>query len=260
MVSLPSKLPEELQRLLQDAHYTQVSAGHSRADVYRFDNGLYLKSVVRNLEDDVFGSLDGEARRLVALKQRVPVAQLKLFVRDDSRDYLLMTELVGEHPEAETPADIQAALRALAAACRLLHDAEVKGFPIVESVSTLLEQAKKRVQRGLVDPTDFDAERVGRSPEDLVDELCSMAPAACDPVLTHGDLSLSNIIVRGSEPVGFVDVGRAAVSDRWRDLALCLRGIADSWGEQRCDEFLGLYGMERDDDKLRFYTLLDEFF
>jgi aminoglycoside 3'-phosphotransferase-2 len=260
MLSLPFELPDELARCLQGTRSTQVGVGASRADVFRFDSGLYLKTVVRNLDDDVFGNLEAEARRLVALKERVPVPQLKLFVQDATRDYLLMTELSGEHPAGKTPAAIHAAVAALAAACRLFHDADRDGFPVVEGVSTLLEQAKLRVQRGLVDAADFDSERAGSSPQDVFDELCRVAPAVSDAVLTHGDLSLSNLILQGSETVGFVDVGRAAVSDRWRDLALCLRDIADTWGETWCDEFLRLYGAERDPGKMRFYTLLDELF
>jgi len=261
IVSLPFELPDEIGRLVHGVNCARVGLGCSSAAVYRFDNGLYLKTVVRSIEDEVFGTLEGEARRLEALKERVPVPQLRLFVQDNSRDYLLMTELVGEHAAAKvTHGEVSGAVAAVAAGCRLFHHAEVQGFPIVEDVSTLLEQAKRRVELGLVDTADLDEERVGRSPEDLLEELFRVAPAGNDAVLTHGDLCLPNVIVHGSELVGFVDVGRAAVSDRWRDLALCMRSVEANWGRKWCSELLRLCGVERHEGKLHFYTLLDEFF
>jgi aminoglycoside 3'-phosphotransferase II len=148
----------------------------------------------------------------------------------------------------------------MAAACHLLHDAHADGFPFVESVDSLLEQARRRLDRGLVDPTDFDEERAGMSPHELFEELCRLAPDDGQPVLTHGDLCPPNVIVQEGRTVGFVDVGRAAVSDRWRDLALCLRSLEFDRGDAGAEEFLRVYGAVRDERKLAFYTLLDEFF
>jgi hypothetical protein len=69
-----------------------------------------------------------------------------------------------------------------------------------------------------------------------------------------------NVILNDNQLSGFVDVGRAAVSDRWRDLALCLRSIRCNWGEQWREVFLRTYGCKLDQQKLSFFTLLDEFF
>jgi aminoglycoside 3'-phosphotransferase-2 len=260
-VSLPLKLPEEVGRLVFGARWTQVALGCSRSEVYRFESGLYLKTVVRDAQDEVFGSLAGEAGRLQALQALVPVPRLMLFVQDHARDYLMVTEVVGQHAASALSDDaVHGTVAAVAAACQRLHRAEVKGFPFVEGVGALLAQVEKRVALGLVDAADFDDERLGRSPEDLFEELCGAAPDACEAVLTHGDLDLSNMIVNGSTVTGFVDVGRAAISDPWRDLALCLRSLEAAGGKEVGEEFLRLYGVERDAGKEHFYTLLDEFF
>jgi aminoglycoside 3'-phosphotransferase-2 len=172
-----------------------------------------------------------------------------------------MTELVGQQAAGTLIDDpVYDTVAAIAAGCQRLHAADATGFPFVEDVSTLLEQAKNRIERGLVDTADFDDERLGRTADDLFEELCRVAPGACDVVLTHGDLGLPNIILRQNDGVGFVDVGRAAVSDRWRDLALCLRSIEHDWGREWADEYLRLYGVARDEGRVHFYTLLDEFF
>lgn len=258
MSPFPLELPKEVGRRLAGAVWKRVNAGRSSAEVYAFDNGLYLKAVLRNSVDDVFGNLEGEFRRLGALSGRVPVPVPEVFARDPERDYLLMTELSGQ--DAASIAAGSARARAMAAACHLLHHADAGGFPFVERADSLIEQARRRLELGLVDATDFDQERAGKSPHELFEELCRLAPDDGEPVLTHGDLCPPNVIVHGSRARGFVDVGRAVIADAWRDLALCIRSLELDCGAAASEEFLRVYGAVRDERKLAFYTLLDEFF
>lgn len=258
MSPFPLGLPAEIGRRLAGAVCKRVNAGRSGAEVYAFDNGLYLKSVLRNPVDDVFGNLEGEFRRLGALSGRIPVPVPEVFARDPERDCLLMTELWGQDAGSIAAGSDRA--RAMAAACHLLHQADADSFPFVERVDALVEQARRRLELGLVDASDFDQERAGKSPNELFEELCRLAPDDGEPVLTHGDLCLPNVIVQESRVVGFVDVGRAAIADRWRDLALCIRSLELDCGDAASEEFLRVYGAVRDQRKLAFYTLLDEFF
>lgn len=71
--------------------------------------------------------------------------------------------------------------------------------------------------------------------EEVLAGLLAVRPAEEDLVFTHGDPSLPNVILEASEltgfVTGFVDVGRAGVGDRYRDLALAARSLAYNWGE-----------------------------
>jgi aminoglycoside 3'-phosphotransferase II len=59
----------------------------------------------------------------------------------------------------------------------------------------------------------------------------------------------------------FIDVGRLGVADRYQDLAIATRDLADAWGPRYAAQLLHDYGVGTGDlDKLRFYRLLDEFF
>ncbi|WP_338108671.1 phosphotransferase, partial [Heyndrickxia oleronia] len=60
---------------------------------------------------------------------------------------------------------------------------------------------------------------------------------------------------------GFIDMGRAGISDRYQDLALAVRSITYNFGKDMIPYFLNEYGMQSyDKAKINFYQLMDEFF
>ena len=221
-MSLPLRVPAEVERVLAGRHWSAVDVGMSKADVFRCDGGLYLKTV-RRIDDDVtFGNLEEERARLEWLDGKLPVPTVVAFARDETRDYLVLSEIPGRHAAADAPAVAVTPrlVEALAAACRLFHSVSTSGCPFAASAESLVRLAGARLERGLVDADDFDAERKGRSEEELLRELVALQPEQEDSVIVHGDFCLPNIILQGESLSGFIDVGRAGVSDRWRDLAL----------------------------------------
>ena len=261
-MSLPLRVPAEIERVLAGQSWGAVDVGMSKADVFRFDRCLYLKTVRRNDDDVTFGNLEDERVRLEWLDGKLPVPSVVAFARDETRDYLVLSEVPGRHAAADAPA-LEATPRmveALAAACRLFHDVSPHGCPFTASAESLVRLAGARLERGLVDAEDFDAERRGRSAAELFRELVALQPEQEDSVLVHGDFCLPNIILQGERLSGFIDVGRAGVSDRWHDLALCARSIEDNWGPPWGEMFLDAYGISPDPDKRDFFLLLDEFF
>lgn len=262
MTSLPFQLPLRLEHELTGREWSAVSVGKSKAQVFRLEGGLYLKVLSRDDRDLCFGNLEGERARLEWLAGKLQVPSVVGFERDETSDFLVMTEMPGRDAVAMAPlvAALPGVIDELAAACRLIHALPSHGCPFADDASALIAQAGDRLAAGLVDTDDFDAERRGTGPRELLAELQALRPTHEDLVITHGDLCLPNIMFSGERCTGFVDVGRAGVADRFRDLALCARSIRSNSGSVWSDLFLERYGAARDEPKRSFYVLLDEFF
>jgi kanamycin kinase/aminoglycoside 3'-phosphotransferase-2 len=72
---------------------------------------------------------------------------------------------------------------------------------------------------------------------------------------------LPNIIINGTGISGFIDWGRAGISDPYQDIALAIRSLRFNWGDEYVKSMVKAYGIDEPDwEKVEFYILLDEFF
>lgn len=85
-------------------------------------------------------------------------------------------------------------------------------------------------------------------------------PLTPDPVATHGDFSLDNLLIHDGEVVGCIDVGRAGIADRYQDLAILWNCLGE-FGASLQERLFLQYGLPAPDQrKLQFHLLLDELF
>ncbi|GAB3209289.1 aminoglycoside 3'-phosphotransferase [Marinactinospora endophytica] len=262
--SAPATLPAPLRRRYRRHEWRRVRTGASGAGVWRLSGrtSLYVKLAGRD-------ELTAEADRCAWLGRAGIGAPEVVDLDDDGeRAWLVTTEVPGRPLSGEWPAHHRAPIvAALARFTRHLHDLPVADCPFDRRLSVTLPLARQRVEAGLVDAADFDAERRGRTAGELLPLLEEGAPEGEDAVICHGDLTLDNVLV---DPVtldwsGVVDVGRLGVADRHQDLALACRELAADadgrFGPPFVRAFLEHYGSHLvDPDRLDYYRLLDEFF
>ena len=128
------------------------------------------------------------------------------------------------------------------------------------------------MERGLVDPAAAEPGTFGpggfRDPEALLLWLEGHRPEE-ERCFTHGDLCLPNILAEGDRVTGFLDCGGMGAADRWRDLALALRSLRKNlngdYGGPRYEGYdpeglLAALGLSLDEERFRYYLLLDELF
>lgn len=112
----------------------------------------------------------------------------------------------------------------------------------------------------MVDEEDFDTDREGWTAEQVWQSLQSMLPQTLDPVVTHGDFSLDNLLVFDREVTGCIDAGRVGIADRYQDLAILWNCLGE-FGSELQERLLESYGLsDMDQNKLQFHLMLDELF
>jgi aminoglycoside 3'-phosphotransferase II len=247
------KLPAAIAFVTEGLPMEQVTVGRSVARVWRVGDQFYLKVASRGDE------LAAEMARLNWFAGRVPVPKVIAFERGATETYLLTSALEGV--AAHEAASREDCVGAVGAALCRLHRLDIAACPFDACLAVTIERARANALAGFVDESDFDASRSGRSALELLADVEATRPADEDLVVTHGDYCLPNVILStDGDWVGFVDLGRAGVADRYQDLALAARSIAKNFGDAYVAAFFATYGIEPDPLRIAFYQLLDEFF
>jgi aminoglycoside 3'-phosphotransferase-1 len=142
----------------------------------------------------------------------------------------------------------------------------VESCPFINDHHRRLIRARAHLDAGRVDEDDFGAMHDGWSAQQVWNAMVALLPIDVDPVVTHGDFSLDNVIVTKNEAtgdyqvVGCLDVGRAGVADQYQDLAI-LHDCLGEFGSELQGRVFTQFGIAKvDDAKLRFHLALDEFF
>ena len=215
---------------------------------------------------------DGMLRVLRWLEGRLPAPCVLGFEQDAEMEYLLMTRVPGKMAcDKSYLNQPDLLLKLLAEAIHLLWQTDISDCPQSRSLDGELAHARYSLENGLVDFSRCEPETFGpggfESPEKLLRWLEDNKPPL-EAAFSHGDCCLPNILFDGNRVSGFIDLGDAGIADKWRDLALCYRSLRHNtdghyghavpgFKPERLFDFLGV---RPDWEKLRYYTLLDEFF
>lgn len=192
--------------------------------------------------------------------QDVACPQVLSELEEMQRRWVLMSAVAGRDLASSPDLAPERIVTIVAEALRSLHALDMNACPFDHRLDRRVALARSRMEAGLVDETDFDEERLGRSAADLFEDLLARCPEGEDLVVTHGDACLPNLLAHDGRFTGFVDCGRLGVADRHQDLALASWSIRHNLGADWVEPFLQRYGGKVDPDRLAFYRLLDEFF
>jgi aminoglycoside 3'-phosphotransferase I len=260
----PPALPDDWAAALSGCNWSRNLVGEAGAAVYRLSNhpnalDLFLKHGSGPVAIDVID----EMVRLRWLSAYVPVPTVVRFATAAQDAWLLTTAVPGKTAYqllAANPEQGVAIVEVLADFLRRLHAVPVDRCPFTSDHAHRMALARERIDAGLVDGDDFDDEREGWSAEQVWQALGELLPLSPDPVATHGDYSLDNVLLEGGTVTGCIDVGRAGSADRYQDLAIMWNCLGE-FGEDLQQRFLQRYGITSvDERKLQFHLLLDELF
>ena len=258
------RLNANLDADLYGYRWARDNVGQSGATIYRLYGKpdapeLFLKHGKGSVANDV----TDEMVRLNWLTAFMPLPTIKHFIRTPDDAWLLTTAIPGKtafQVLEEYPDSGENIVDALAVFLRRLHAIPVSHCPFNSDYPFRLSLAHARMVNGLVDTDDFDDERHDWSAEQVWDAMHTLLPFPPDPVVTHGDFSLDNLIFADGRVMGCIDVGRVGIADRYQDLAIlwsCLGEFSLSL-QQRLFQTYGI--SDPDSNKVQFHLMLDEFF
>lgn len=255
------KVPYNIAFLTDDHTWERITIGKSEAETYLLkgsNRNQYLKiQPITSTE-----SLSIEREKLAWLQTKLPVPEVIHYEKDEVNEYLLLSELTGNDGSSRgSNINESLIMKSLATGLKQIHEVSIDNCPFDQTLDGKVEEAKNRVEEGLVDEEDFDDRRKGLRAEQIYAELVAKKPLNEDLVFTHGDFCCPNIILDKGKLSGFIDVGRAGIADRYQDLALAIRSITSNYGKEQVSTFLDAYDLKNlDEDKVDYYQLLDEFF
>jgi aminoglycoside phosphotransferase len=257
-------LPEAVRSLVGNAEIVPVTVGRSAAATWRISRPGSDWFVKAQPLDPLGTSLVGEGERMRWFAPFVPVPEVVEAGTEERTEWLVTAALPGsDATNPEHHVDVERLVRTLGMALRRFHDeVPVDGCPFDATTPTDVERARLRTEAGRVDASDFAAIYQGLSARALFDLMVdSGVPDGDDLVVLHGDFCVPNVVIHQGSITGYLDVGRAGVGDRHRDVAIACGSIARNFGGHAVGLFVDAYGTDRPDlARLDFFAMLDEFF
>jgi aminoglycoside phosphotransferase len=254
-------VPYRLAKLINGYSWEQITIGCSEAMIFLLKGNSY-NHYLKIQPNHSVESLRQEKDRLEWLEGKLPVPEVLYYEQDEVNEFLLISEVKGMNAsENNYQSDLPLLMKLLATGLKAIHSVNIEDCLFNQTLDIKIEEARHRVDKGLVDKEDFDEVRQGMKAAEIFDELTSKKPKREELVFTHGDYCLPNIIIDKRSVSGFIDWGRAGISDRYQDLALAIRSITGNFGKEWIPLFLEEYGIkDLDESKVFYYQLLDEFF
>ena len=259
-------LPNEIKQFTASKSYESDNIGLSGSTVLIYDD-MVLKIEPYN------ESLDSTVAVMKWAGDKLPVPKVMCYTVENDISYLLMSRITGEiscdefyMEQSDTTVDI------LANGINMLQNTDITGCPKEISFADDLATVQFNVDNNLVDETVIDYTLLNRfgitNIKELLKWLKSNVPDY-EPVLSHGDYCMPNVVLKNEDISGFIDLGEMAISDKWKDIALCYISLKNNFNgffggkiypDFYADTLFEKLGIKPDWNKLNYYFLLNELF
>jgi len=261
------KLPENISKKTAGLSWKYDDSGRSDSDVLLFDElVLKIEKTTRSSEQ--------ERMLLEWLEGKLPIPKVIAFETCENYSFLLMSKMPGEMVcTGNSLKNMEKSVIAITDGLKAMWKIDISNCPFSETISDKLAYAKQNIENNLVDVNDFDPETLNQegfsNANDLFDYLNRNRPKE-DLVFSHGDYTFQNVLVSGYNITGLVDWGRGGIADRWQDIALIYRHLKNRhkkyglYSERDYQNYKSLFfselGLEPDEEKIRYFILMDELF
>lgn len=263
------KFPNSIMKIIADKEYNENNIGKTDSKVYIFDD------MVLKVQKQI-----NEARNEYYITQKVsnnvPVPKIIEYKEENDFSYTLMSRVKGKMLcDDKILRNPKLLIKLLSEGLKLLWSVDISDCKIddVSNIKQRLKAARYNVENNLVDVNNVMPDTFGpngfESPEELLVWLENNIPDI-EPVFSHGDYCMENIFTINNRISGFIDLGKSGIADRWQDLAICIRELDGVFSNEYVEDFdyskystdmlLNELGIKRDNDKLKYYMLLDELF
>lgn len=261
-------IPEKIIEAAKNDDFSFDSIGMSKAKVL-IGNKYVLK----------IDSIDSDLKHTYEIQNflfgKLPVSKNVLYTEENETSYLLMEKIRGKMScdESFLEKNSEYLTKLLTKGLKMLWQVPIDDCPFQNSLSEKLELAKYRVEHNLIDMENTEEFTFGenglfKDPNELLSWLLENKPEIT-PVLGHGDFCLPNFFIENDDISGFIDLGRCGVSDIYEDIVICLRSFTHNldgtYGGKvyppfNRDLFFKELGIEPDEEKMKYFLLLDELF
>ncbi len=243
---------------------TLITTGESGCTVHRLDPAEFGEARYRKRGAGRHASLIVEEHaRLQWIAGRLSAPEIVSFSLERETATLITTAIPGMSARQVLEAgllDGATLVDLLADFMRALHGLPATECPFSLPLDRRLAMARERIDLGLVNEDDFDAEQKDWSAEQVWESLQELLPLTPEPVVTHGDFSLDNILIENGRVSGSIDMGLAGVADRYQDIVILWADLG-AYGASLQERLLQRYGVSPPDERrLRFHALLNELF
>jgi aminoglycoside phosphotransferase len=257
-------IPNEWHNVIINSAVEPLSGGKSGMRIYKLITNKDKKAYVLKLADNLNGinELKYEVEILNELqdKEFAPKIYYTMFTHNIG---LSLREYINGKPIDKCGLSVDEVVLICSHLMKQIHNINISRH-LMKTYATRLEEAKSNVRTGLVDVEDFEDEFKGYSADNLYELFTELECVIDTDTFTHGDFNFPNIIYNGSE-AKLIDWGSALMSDPYQDISLFIREFRDTVDFTDQKHLISIiedtYGIDHiEDDKVRKFILLDEFF
>lgn len=253
------QLPESIRKLIEGQPYSLDETGLSGSTVLLLENTVLKIEKHREQHAQTIEMMQW-------LRGKLPIPEVMAYVVENGYSYLLMTRIAGEmccSPYYMEHSDEMVAL--MAEGLHRLWCIDTTECPRMRTLGEDTEKALERIRGGRLNREELL--ECGFETADEMAEWIEAHPVEYDPVLSHGDYCLPNLLLKDGEISGYIDIGGIGVADRYSDIVDCWNSLKNNFGgvfggkvyeDFDPDVLFEKLGIEIDPVKFRYCRLIEK--